>query len=94
MKAVVKETDILQQSLLENDYDVTPKELNLITPNNELNLSKVASLSSTETVNSRPTEKSTNDNKYNGADYVDVNITLSDLEFISQDSKTIPSFWK
>ena len=57
VKAVLKDTDILQQSLLENDYDVTPKGLNLIIPNNELNSSEVASSSSTETVNSRPTEK-------------------------------------
>ena len=42
VKAVLKDTDILQQSLLENDYDVTPKGLNLIIPYNELNSSEVA----------------------------------------------------
>ena len=91
VKAVLKDTDILQQSLFENDYDVTPKGLNLIIPNNELNSSEVASSSSTETVN-RPTEKSPNDYKYNGADYVDVNTTLGDLEFISDRLKNNPKF--
>ena len=46
MKALLNDTDILQQSLFENDYDVTPKGLNLIIPNNELNSSEVASSSS------------------------------------------------
>ena len=74
MKAVLKDTDILQQSLLENHYDVTPKGLNLIIPDNEPNSSEVSSSSSTETVD-RPTEKSAKDYKHNGTDYVDVNTT-------------------
>ena len=94
VKAVLKDTGILQQSLLESDYDVTPKGLNLIIPSNELNSSEVVSSSSTETVNSRPTEKSANEYKYDGADYVDVNTTLSDLEFISDRPKDNPKFWE
>ena len=90
VKAVLKDTDILQQSLLENDYDETPKGLNLIIPNNEPNSSEVASSSSTETVNSRPSEKSSNDRK--GADFVNVNASLSDLEFISYRLKNNPKF--